>query len=205
MAREEAEGGTTSRGSDRTRARILEAAMDAFARHGFDGTSVRSIAARCGLSDAAVFYYFPTKRHLLDALWDEAPTGDFPSPIPGRPLSADVIRELVVATMRISARNFTYLRLVAREVLRSDETAIAIRNSSRARWRKVLGGHLEPAGPRAPALVELFTAAVTGYLLRLEIEHGDEYPKLVLNPDVQERVVQAVLRLIPIDAGAAAA
>lgn len=205
MARDEAKGGTTLRGSDRTRARILEAAMEAFARHGFDGTSVRSIAARCGLSDAAVFYYFPTKRHLLDALWDVAPTGDFPSPVPGRPLNADVIRELVVATMRISARNFTYLRLVAREVLRSDETAIAIRNASRARWRKALRGHLEPAGPRAPALVELFTAAVTGYLLRLEIEHGDEYPRLMLDPDVQERVVQAVLRLIPIDAGAAAA
>ncbi|WP_369294036.1 TetR family transcriptional regulator, partial [Tepidiforma sp.] len=52
MARDEAKGGTILRGSDRTRARILEAAMEAFARHGFDGTSVRSIAARCGLSDA---------------------------------------------------------------------------------------------------------------------------------------------------------
>lgn len=204
MARENTDG-AASRSGDRTRARILQAAMEAFARRGFDGTSVRSIAARCGLTDAAVFYYFPTKRHLLDALWDEAPVGEFPAPVPGRPLGPDVIRELVIATMRTSARNFTYLRLVAREVLRSDETAIALRNASRARWRKAIRAHFEPAGPRAAALVDLFVAAVTGYLLRIEIQQGDNYPAHVLDPEVQHRVVTAVLRLMPIDTGAAAA
>jgi hypothetical protein len=90
-------------------------------------------------------------------------------------------------------------------VLRSDETAIALRNASRARWRKAIRAHFEPAGQRAAALVDLFVAAVTGYLLRIEIEQGDNYPAHVLDPEVQHRVVTAILRLMPIDTGAAAA
>lgn len=189
---------------DETRARILAVAMDAFARDGFDGTSVRSIASRCGLSDAAVFYYFPTKRHLLEALWNEAPSGEFPRAEPGAPLTPERIADLVIATMRLSARNFSYLRLVAREVLRSDATATALRNASRARWRQALHEHFAAAGPRAAALVDLFMAAVTGYLLRLEIETGDGYPQAMLDPAVQERVARSVQGLIPLPAAASA-
>ncbi|GIW12859.1 MAG: hypothetical protein KatS3mg062_0298 [Tepidiforma sp.] len=196
MGREPAGSPAAGRG-DETRSRILAAAMESFARHGFDGTSVRSIARKCGLSDAAVFYYFPTKRHLLEALWEEAPSGGFPANGEASPLTADRLRELVVATMRISARNFTFLRLVAREALRSDATAVALRNASRARWRAALFEHFRSCGPRAGELVDVFMAAVTGYLLRLEIEHGDAYPEAVLDPSVQQRVAEAVQRLIP--------
>ena len=91
-------GGESTRG-DETRARILAVAMDAFARDGFDGTSVRSIASRCGLSYAAVFYYFPTKRHLLEALWSEGPSGEFPRAEPAAQLTPERIADLVIATL----------------------------------------------------------------------------------------------------------
>jgi AcrR family transcriptional regulator len=184
---------------DDTRARILAAAMEAFARDGFDATSVRSIARRCGISDAGVFYYFPTKRHLLEALWNEAPAGSFPVGDPAAPLTAEQLAELVRATIHISAENFTYLRLVARQALASDETAIALRNASRARWRTALARHFQAAGPRAAELVETFAAAVTGYLLRLEMETGDAYPEAVRDDAFQERVIRAVQRLLPVE------
>jgi AcrR family transcriptional regulator len=189
-------GGEASR--DDTRARILAAAMEAFARDGFDATSVRSIARRCGLSDAGVFYYFPTKRRLLEALWNEAPAGSFPVASSEDRLTPDRLGELVRATIHISAENFTYLRLVARQALSSDETAIALRNASRARWRAALAKHFQSAGPRAGDLVETFAAAVTGYLLRLEIEAGDAYPEAVRDEAFQQRVIRAVQRLLPV-------
>jgi AcrR family transcriptional regulator len=44
---------------------ILDAALDAFLEHGFHGTAVRDIAARAGLSVAAIYYHFPSKLDIL--------------------------------------------------------------------------------------------------------------------------------------------
>ncbi len=59
--------------------RILSAAAEEFARHGFKGTSMNAIALRAGLPKANLHYYFNNKlslyvevmRHILD-LWDNA-------------------------------------------------------------------------------------------------------------------------------------
>ena len=56
------------RGSDGTRTRILKAAMELFGRDGFDATTVRAIGERCELTDPALYYYFKSKRAVLDAL-----------------------------------------------------------------------------------------------------------------------------------------
>ncbi|MBJ7450879.1 MAG: TetR/AcrR family transcriptional regulator [Blastococcus sp.] len=48
--------------------RVLEAALDLFATHGFDGTSLQEIADRLGITKAAVYYHFRTKDELLLAL-----------------------------------------------------------------------------------------------------------------------------------------
>jgi AcrR family transcriptional regulator len=47
------------------RRRILKAATDLFASKGFDGTSVRSIAEKSGISVPGMFYYFPSKEMIL--------------------------------------------------------------------------------------------------------------------------------------------
>jgi AcrR family transcriptional regulator len=51
-----------------TRDRILDAALDLFVEHGFDGTSVRQIAERVGTTKAALYYYFASKDEILMAL-----------------------------------------------------------------------------------------------------------------------------------------
>ena len=45
--------------------RILKAAIELFASKGFDGTSVRNIAEKAGLSVAGMFYYFSSKEEIL--------------------------------------------------------------------------------------------------------------------------------------------
>lgn len=51
-----------------TRQRLVEAALDVFARRGYDGASTREIARRAGVALAALPYHFKTK----DALWRAA-------------------------------------------------------------------------------------------------------------------------------------
>jgi AcrR family transcriptional regulator len=58
-----------------TRARILDAALDVFSEHGFDGSSLQQIADRVDLTKAALYYYFRSKDELLEALVEPATTG----------------------------------------------------------------------------------------------------------------------------------
>ncbi|MEU8217043.1 TetR family transcriptional regulator [Micromonospora taraxaci] len=53
---------------DDTRTRILRAALDLFAEHGYQRTSLRQIGERLRLTKAAILYHFPAKEHLLSAL-----------------------------------------------------------------------------------------------------------------------------------------
>jgi AcrR family transcriptional regulator len=50
---------------------LFDAAAEEFAERGFDGTSIRDIAARAGVSLSALYHYYPGKQALLGALLDE--------------------------------------------------------------------------------------------------------------------------------------
>jgi len=63
----------TTRGEQR-RDELLEAALERFAEDGFDGATTRAIAEQTGVSEAALFKYFPTKHELfLSVVRDLAP------------------------------------------------------------------------------------------------------------------------------------
>lgn len=51
-----------------TRSEILAVASELFGRYGYQRTSLREIAARLGVSKAAVLYHFPAKADILAAL-----------------------------------------------------------------------------------------------------------------------------------------
>ena len=48
-----------------TRERILQVALELFGRQGYEGTSIRNIADRMGMTKAAIYYHFPSKENLL--------------------------------------------------------------------------------------------------------------------------------------------
>ncbi len=54
-----------SQRAERTRERLLAAAMELFAEHGYDGTSAAGIAARAGVTEMTFFRHFPSKASLL--------------------------------------------------------------------------------------------------------------------------------------------
>ena len=51
-----------------TGAEIQAAALDLFARKGFEKTSLREVAERLGITKAALYYHFPSKNDLLRSL-----------------------------------------------------------------------------------------------------------------------------------------
>jgi AcrR family transcriptional regulator len=53
-----------------TRERILEAALDLFARQGFAGTSVRQLARAVGLRESSLYNHFASKEAIYHALVD---------------------------------------------------------------------------------------------------------------------------------------
>lgn len=56
---------------------ILAAALDLFAANGFAATRMDDVAARAGLSKAAIYLYFPDKTALLAAVVKQAVAGNF--------------------------------------------------------------------------------------------------------------------------------
>ena len=51
---------------------ILEIAVAVFIEHGYDATSVASLATRLGLSKSALYHHYESKEHLLSVALDEA-------------------------------------------------------------------------------------------------------------------------------------
>ena len=51
---------------------ILRAAVEVMGEDGYDGASIRDMAARAGVSVAALYYHFPSKLDLLHEFLDES-------------------------------------------------------------------------------------------------------------------------------------
>lgn len=64
---------TLGRSAARTRGRLIEAALDAFATSGFDGVSARHIERMAGVERGLIAYHFSSKQQL----WNEAVDSTF--------------------------------------------------------------------------------------------------------------------------------
>lgn len=68
--------------SERSRAQILESALDLFSRQGYRGTSIRDISRAAGVSTGAVYHHFDDKEQIFDTLlsqyWAAIEGPDFP-------------------------------------------------------------------------------------------------------------------------------
>jgi TetR/AcrR family transcriptional regulator len=73
------------RDAERTRARILDAALEEFAAKGFAGARVSEIAARAGVNQQLIAYYFDSKDGLYQEIgrrWRAREASAFPDDMP---------------------------------------------------------------------------------------------------------------------------
>ena len=131
--------GSSSRGGHRTRRRILAAALRLFSRNGFHGTSIRVLARSVGLTEAAIYYHFPSKRAIVEALYERRGVTtalDELERLPGEvPLDHQMVAN-ALASARLWDENADLLRVVVVEVLRGDRAAWAAHHELMERWRR---------------------------------------------------------------------
>jgi AcrR family transcriptional regulator len=54
-----------------TKQDILDTARDLFAKHGYDGTSIRQLTSSLGITPAALYYHFASKHEVLEGIMSE--------------------------------------------------------------------------------------------------------------------------------------
>src|SRR3954453_16112714 len=89
--------------SDLRRQLILSAAKRCFARHGFAGTTTKSVAAAASISEGLLFKHFPTKSALYAAILAEECDAD---PALHRLLELEPSTETLVTLIREMVRHF---------------------------------------------------------------------------------------------------
>ena len=144
----------------RNEARILDAAQQVFAEHGFRGATVDQIAARAKMSKPNVHYYFKRKTDLYLAvlmrtldIWLEPFRGLDPEGDPEREL-----RRYISAKIRFSRENPTASRVFATEILQGAP-----------HLTEILGGDLRQIVDRTVAVLEGWMDQ--GLLARVEPRH----------------------------------
>ncbi len=117
---------------------ILARSVEAFAEHGYPGTSMAQIALACGTSKAGLYHYYQSKESILLDLLDRH-TGQLErvvTRIVGRGLPArDELRELVRALMAEYRDSRAYHLALLNDVKFLDEVS---RNRIRSRERAIV-------------------------------------------------------------------
>jgi AcrR family transcriptional regulator len=176
MSAQPVAGAPPSEPSQRTR--ILDVALALVSESGAAGTSMRRLAAACGLNVATIYHYFPSKAHLLRALIEERRYGqrlatDEPPIDPGE-APRRRLATLVTWVAERTLEEEVVLRLIVGEGLRGDATArrsamelLAPLDAALTTW--VAGGFPELAG-RAIA-PDVVARLIRRTLLAILIEH----------------------------------
>ena len=148
--------------SQRTRARIVDAATELFLEHGYVATRIEAIAARAGVAVPTVYYLFGTKPSLLAAVLDTTVAGPAGTPIVeqawvdalGAAPVADAAMRLLAAHATAVVARAAPIYDVVRRAAAEPEVAALLAESRRARRsdQRRLVELLAQAGHLCPSL-----------------------------------------------------
>jgi AcrR family transcriptional regulator len=190
--------------ADVRRADILAIAARVFSTHGYVGATTRDIAREIGITEAALYRYFPSKEAIYTAILDErAASDDLVAPYEEAARAGDdiaVFGGLARGLLEMVERDPTFLRLMLFSALEGHQLARPYQEKRVRRLREFLAGYIEERA-KAGAFRELdavlaaraFIGMVTDHLIVREIfgQHA-EYPQT--NAEVAETFVSIFLR-----------
>lgn len=180
------------KGKRKTREEILELSAPLFAQHGYDGVSMRDVAAVVGLTQAALYYYFSDKDQLyLDAVGYafEERMGPLKALLDAGGNPWDRLESFVVQFTRMLAKEENFRRLIQWILLDSDEQRLqsladqvflGIFNALRSLADEIAPGH-DPQ-PLVISVISLViypfeTQSVRRFLPGYQLQHED--PKAI--------------------------
>ncbi|MEX0683423.1 MAG: TetR/AcrR family transcriptional regulator [Dehalococcoidia bacterium] len=187
------------RGREVVRRKIVAAALDLFGSEGFEQTTVRMIARRCGVTDALLYYYFPSKRHILNAIWEIPQARLLHAVDPNKPLTVEGLMALVDQMVSGSIDMDAILRVMIRQALSGDGAAVAFRQRTMKAWRRDVQAHFATVLPKDEAELntDLVTSIVFGATFPAMAATGANYPAIARTPEFLEAIRQLVLIGLP--------
>jgi TetR/AcrR family transcriptional regulator, cholesterol catabolism regulator len=160
---------------------LLDAAEGRFLTAGFEATTMKQVAADAGVTANTIYWYFPTKEHLLLAVLDRW-IDTAAAVIDRQPARPEPVAALVVAILREAA---PLLGVIHQRARRSAAVA-EFHGRFHRRLRAVLARGLAPAYPSCPdaaLAADVLVAAVEGAL-----EHDGPGQKDVIDAAVRAGV-----------------
>jgi AcrR family transcriptional regulator len=122
-----------------TRKQILDASLRLFSEKGFARTSVRDIARGAGITDAAIYYHFSSKRDLFEALFEERGITSALSDLENVTITEQPLEETLVgialAAQEILQRNKDFMKVLLSEAMSEDPVATEDYRLITERWR----------------------------------------------------------------------
>lgn len=133
--------------ADERRAQILREAAELFGSRGFKGTTTRDVAQRVGLTEAALYRYFPSKEAMYAAILDQRMAApDLLEPIQPLIEAGDdrgVFTELALVLLRSVGADPSILRLLLYSALEGHELARPFQEGRVRRLRETLAAYIE--------------------------------------------------------------
>jgi AcrR family transcriptional regulator len=180
-----------------TRSQILDSSLRLFSDRGYARTSVRDIAHAVGITDAAIYYHFASKRELLRSLFEERGIIAALMGLEALDPAADPreqLQSVSMAALRVLSRNRDFIKVLLVEALSETEAGEAVEEwrAAVSRWSgailRVLRIYRDRGamrGQRLETAAEHIVDAVLGaYLDALmpgseDVAGGEPSPRLV--------------------------
>lgn len=166
------------RGGD-TRNRIQAVALELFAEHGYDQTSLREIAERLGVTKAALYYHFKSKDEILDSVFEDrlASLEKLVDWSQSQPRTAEVRRELLsrYATEIQSAQQPAFMRFFERNptVIHRMKAGVRMREAILS-LREVLTAPAAPITAQIKSSLAILALQTSWFVSRGGAGVGDE-------------------------------
>lgn len=177
-----------------SRARMLDAAMELFARYGYEQTSVRMIARAAGVAQGLLYSYFASKEQLLQAIFEQsihdvresfALAEDAADPRPQ-------LERLIRGAFAIIQRNRRFWQLSYNT--RTQVAVITELNQALGQWtgfiHTTLEGYFRSAGAADPAVEAAILFATIDGVAQHYVLQAETYPLQM----VEDRLVQIYCR-----------
>ena len=175
---------------------VLDAALAAFLKRGYDGTSMAQVARQADVSSATVYKHFPAKADLFGAImerfWENEEGAAPPAPVPGNPRSGLTEIGRHYAGLLTRPDTVPLFRVVVAEVPRFPELGEKLYQLGKLPYLNRLRAYLEAemkAGTLSITDVTLAKRQFLGMINDLVFWPRMLVPDAALSPDEVERVV----------------
>jgi TetR/AcrR family transcriptional regulator len=191
-----------TRNAELTQARLLAAAIECFARSGFDGVSLRSIERTASVERGLIAYHFSSKDRLWEAVVDHLFTSFADELIALRQALRDVSRQeraraMLLAFARFNTKQPEFFRLLVLEgngrTSRSRHIADHLH-----RWKEIFQEILDSRSEDDTVDDEIYVYSLmgaAGMLFATTAYHAPDLEAQLRDPEVAERFAQYVAAL----------